>query len=187
MLVEVIVDTSGSMAEMGKIHLQWNLCRFIRELDTINPIFQSDADFRIFQWNSKIGELELEANGDITTTVPVGASDLVVLSSMLETHLVKNHRLNVLILSDGYFNSSMLNHFNRWLKDHPDISIRTVAIGADANLHSLKHLSTNNDVYFPEDIPAAIESMVYDFGSSTLPPTDLEHILSSGSKAGLKD
>ena len=48
------VDISGSMKEMGKIHLQWNLCRFIRELDSMNSIFQSDTDFRIFQWNSKI-------------------------------------------------------------------------------------------------------------------------------------
>ena len=187
MFINVIVDISGSMEEMGKIHLQWNLCRFIRELAILDSKTYSGTIFQIFQWNSSITELEIKDNGDIATKSPHGVSDLAVLSNMLETHLDASRELKVLVLSDGHFGDSMLNAFKVWVKRHADLSIRVVAIGADANTHRLKKMSTNNDVYSPEDISAAIASMTQPLSVDNNPPTNLDQILVPGSHAGLEN
>ena len=55
----IIVDVSGSMNEMGKIHLQRNLCRYAAQLRLIDQEKYADFDIRFYQWAQNISEIAI--------------------------------------------------------------------------------------------------------------------------------
>ncbi len=60
----IFVDVSGSMNEMGKIHLQRNLCRYVAQLRLIDQEKCSGLDIRYYQWARDVSEVVLQNDGD---------------------------------------------------------------------------------------------------------------------------
>lgn len=172
----VIIDSSGSMAEMGKALLQRNLCRFISQLSIVNEKKYADVDFLFFLWNSSVNALVLQNNGDIPEIKPKGSSELSVLLEMLKRNLINEQSINVLLLTDGGFLNSKLNKFKEELPLHSNLSIRPVAIGADADFFKLEKLSSDGNVYLPENISAIIESIFYGAKDSVIGPESVNQI-----------
>jgi hypothetical protein len=162
----IIVDVSGSMNEMGKIHLQRNLCRYAAQLRGINQQKYASLDVRFYQWAQDISEITIQSDGDIPALNAEGSSNLCDLSDFLSQHLNDNGRARTLILSDGNFPNSDIVSFQNQLSTFSDLVIRTVAVGADADLLKLKKISTNNSVHLSENISSAIDSTI--FGSDEL-------------------
>jgi len=157
----IIVDVSGSMNEMGKIHLQRNLCRYAAQLRLLDQEKYSGADIRFYRWAQNISEVALQSDGDIPALNAEGSSSLCVLSDFLSEYLKDTRRSMVLILSDGNFSNSEIVSFQNQLGTLTDLIIRTVAVGADADLLKLKKISTNNTVYLSENIASAIDGTIF--------------------------
>ena len=177
--IYIIVDVSGSMNEMGKIHLQRNLCRYASQLQLIDPEKYSDLDIRFYQWAQIVSELVLQSDGDIPALNAEGSSKLCVLSDFLCQHLNNTGRARILILSDGNFPNSDIVSFRSQLRTFPDLIIRTVAVGADADLLKLKKVSTNNTVYLSENISSVIDSTIFGSDEQFAAPVSTAQILQS--------
>lgn len=156
-----IFDTSGSMDEMGKIHLQRNLVRYAIQVPSLAQENCTDFVIRLYQWHQDISDITLQSDGDIPSLTAKGSSSLAELSDFLSQHVYKSGVARVLILSDGNFPSSDTINFQNQLCTFPDLIIRTVAVGADADLLKLRKLSTNNTVYLPENIASAMNSTLF--------------------------
>lgn len=175
----IIVDVSGSMNEMGKIHLQRNLCRYAAQLQLIDQEKYSGSDIRFYQWAQNISEVALQSDGDIPALNAEGSSNLCVLSDFLSQYLNDTGRLMVLILSDGNFPNSDIVNFQNQLSTFPDLIIWTVAVGADADLLKLKKISTNNSVHLSENISSAIDSTIFGSDEPFAIPVSTAQILQS--------
>ena len=97
-LLYIIIDVSGSMNEMGKIHLQRNLCRYASQLRLIDQEKYSGSNIRFYQWAQNVSEVALQSDGDIPALNTEGSSNLCVLSDFLSQHLNDTGRSMVLIL-----------------------------------------------------------------------------------------
>lgn len=175
----IIVDVSGSMNEMGKIHLQRNLCRYAAQLRLIDQEKYSGSDIRFYQWAQNVSEVALQSDGDIPALNAEGSSNLCVLSDFLSQHLNDTGRSMVLILSDGNFPNLDIESFKNQLSTFADLIIRTVAIGADADLLKLKKVSTNNTAYLSENIASAIDGTIFGSDEPLTAPVSTAQILQS--------
>lgn len=175
----VFVDVSGSMNEMGKIHLQRNLCRYAAQLRLIDQEKYSGSDIRFYQWAQNVSEVALQSDGDIPDLNAEGSSNLCVISEFLSQYQSDTGRLMVLILSDGNFPNSDIVSFQNQLGTFSDLIIRTVAVGADADLLKLKKISTNNTVYLSENIASAIDSTIFGSDEPLTAPASTAQILQS--------
>ena len=175
----IIVDVSGSMNEMGKIHLQRNLCRYAAQLRLIDQEKYSGSEIRFYQWAQNVSEVALQSDGDIPALNAEGSSKLCVLSDFLSQHLNNTGRSMLLILSDGNFPNSDIVSFQNQLGTFTDLIIRTVAVGADADLLKLKKISTNNTVYLSENIASAIDGTIFGSDEPLTAPVSTARILES--------
>ena len=175
----VFVDVSGSMNEMGKIHLQRNLCRYAAQLRLIDKEKYSGLDIRFYQWAQSVAVAVLQSDGDIPDLNAEGSSNLCVISEFLSQYQSDTGRLMVLILSDGNFPNSDIVSFKNQLSKFPDLIIRTVAVGADADLLKLKKISTNNSVHLSENISSAIDSTIFGSDEPFAIPVSTAQILQS--------
>ncbi|WP_429105267.1 hypothetical protein [Aeromonas allosaccharophila] len=179
--LHIIVDVSGSMNEMGKIHLQRNMCRYAAQLRLTDPEKYLGSDIRFYQWAQNVSEVVLQSDGDIPALNAEGSSNLFVISDFLSQYLNEAEKLMVLILSDGNFPNSDIVSFQKQLDTFSDLIIRTVAVGADADLLKLKKISTNNTVYLSENIASAIDSTIFGYDELLTAPSSTARILQSAS------
>lgn len=175
----IIVDVSGSINEMGKIHLQRNLCRYTAQLWGIDQKKYADLDIRFYQWAQDVSEITIQRDGDIPTLNVEGSSKLCDLSDFFSQYLNDTERSRILILSDGSFPNSDIVSFQSQLRTFPDLIIRTVAVGADADLLKLKKISTNNSVHLSENISSAIDSTIFGSDEPFAIPVSTAQILQS--------
>ena len=175
----IIVDVSGSMNEMGKIHLQRNMCRYAAQLQLIDPEKYSCSDIRFYQWGQNISEIVLQSSGDIPALNAEGSSSPSVLFDFLSRNLNDIGKSKVLILSDGKFPDIV--SFQNQLGTFPDLIVRTVAVGADADLLKLRKISTNNTVYLSENIAPAIDSAIFGSDEPLAEPVSTAQIVQSES------
>lgn len=175
----IIVDVSGSMNEMGKIHLQRNLCRYAAQLRGIDQQKYASLDIRFYQWAQDISEITIQSDRDIPALNAEGSSNLCDLSDFLSQYLNDTGSARILILSDGNFPNSNIVSFQNQLSKFPDLIIRTVAVGADADLLKLKKISTNNSVHLSENISSAIDSTIFGSDEPLTPPVSTAQILQS--------
>lgn len=175
----IIVDVSGSMNEMGKIHLQRNLCRYAAQLRLIDQEKYSGSDIRFYQWAQNVSEVALQSDGDIPALNAEGSSNLCDLSDFLSQHLNDAGSARTLILSDGNFPNSNIVSFQNQLSTFSDLIIRTVAVGADADLLKLKKISTNNSVHLSENISSAIDNTIFGSDEPFAIPVSTAQILQS--------
>ncbi len=175
----VIIDTSGSMNEIGKIHLQRNLSRYAVQLRGIAQEKYKDLNVRLFQWEQNICEITIQNNRDVPALTANGSASLNALSNFVSNNLTDTELLRILILSDGNFPNSEFVSFQNRRGTFNDLLIRTVAVGADADLLKLKKISTNNSVYLSENIASAIESAIFGFDKLCTAPGSVDQILQS--------
>jgi hypothetical protein len=175
--LNIIVDVSGSMNEMGKIHLQRNLCRYAAQLQLIDQEKYTDFDIRFYQWAMDVSKIALQSDGDIPVLKTAGSSSLCVLSDFLSQNQNDSERLLVLILTDGNIPNSDILSFQNNLGSFPDLIIRTVAVGADADLLKLMKISNNDSVHLSENIASAIDCTIFSTDERKTAPVSTAQIL----------
>ena len=175
-IINIVVDTSGSMNEMGKNHLQRNLCRYLHELRIINEQKYSNIEFRYYQWSSSVTNLFVQESGEFPVLTPKGEADMVALSEYLKSMVNDEQELHVLIITDGQYSYSEITEFKKGLEKYQNIALRVVAVGADADIAKMKKLSTNGNVYLAENISAAICSICFGTDNRVNGPNSLTQI-----------
>lgn len=164
----IIADTSGSMYEMGKIHIQKNLCRYVHELQDMNRSFYTEG-FRFYQWADEVSEIPITTDGSIEPLTAQGCANLSVLAQFLLQESRIHKELFVLILSDGNVDSDGLKRFRVQMEAAGHIRISAVAVGADSDRYKLAQLAMNGFVYAAEDIDAALHSLLFGSGLGVAP------------------
>jgi len=175
--LNIIADVSGSMNEMGKIHLLRNLCRYAAQLRFIDQEKYSGSDIHFYQWSQNVSEVVLQSDGDIPAINAEGSSKLCALSDFLSKNLNETEEMRLLLLSDGNFDRDDYKTFLEWKKDYYCLFIRSVAVGVDADLLKLKKISTNNTVYLSENIASAIDSTIFGSDEPLTAPVSTAQIL----------
>lgn len=173
----IIVDVSGSMKEMGKIHLQRNLCRYAVQLKHLSYEKYTGTDIRFYQWAERVCKVDMHSDGDIPALKAEGSSRMSVLADFLSQQMNDTRSTRFLILSDGNFEHDDCKLFLEWKKENKPPLLRAVAVGADANLFELKKISTNNTVYLSENIASAIDGTVFGSDESLTAPVSTSQIL----------
>jgi len=174
--IQILLDISGSMQEMGKLLLARNLVAFIREFSEIQPDKLPPGEIELFSWSDTIQPVELPDEIEIPRFLASGSSDLKQLEEFLHFRTENMSQVKMLILSDGHIAAGSLKRFQLLCREQPHIAIRTVAVGADAAISNLRKLSTNNSVFSSEDISAAIQSLIAGIDDSIELPTSVNDI-----------
>ena len=172
-----IFDTSGSMNEMGKIHLQRNLCRFISQLHEVDAERYAGVKLDCYGWGSSLSKITIDESGDVPQLEPTGQLNFNALSDFLSRLSGEGRIQNVLIFTDGLFDRDDLAGFTEWKMNNDHPSLRTVAVGADANLLNLKKVSSNESVYLAENIGIAINNTIWGSDTKVDPPQSISQIL----------
>ena len=179
--LHVIADTSGSMKEMGKIHLQRNLCRYANQLKTLNLVF-SNLNMLFFQWNAEVARIRPDDDGDIPPLAARGPSDLGALAAFLRETRDEGRTLRALVLSDGNFSSEA--DWSKELGNPPGWRLRTVAVGADADLLRLREIASNGRCYQAEDIATAVNDAAFGPDGPVREPASADQIISPAEAGG---
>ena len=175
--VYIVVDVSGSMKEMGKVHLLRNLCRYANQLVKIDQENYAGLEIGIFGWGQNILKINPQNSGDLPVFLPGDSISFDALSNFLSKPVSEFEDLKVLILSDGNFERDGLANFIKWTSGQKRLLIRTVAIGADANLFNLKKISTNDTVFEAENITSAFNSTIWGTDEPLTAPKSIAQIL----------
>ena len=178
-ILNIVIDISGSMNEMGKIHLQRNLCRYVAQLQLIEPEKYANFNIHFYQWAQDVSQITVQSDGDIPAIYTEGTASLDVLVDFLFRNLSITQRALLLVISDGHFTKTDILNFQSQLSSLADLNIRTVAVGADADLLKLKKISSNNSVYLSENIASAIDSTIFGSDEPLMAPVSTAQILQS--------
>ena len=142
----VIIDCSGSMAEIGKKQILLNANRILRRWAT-RPEF-SGADISFYQWN---GDITLWSRGGLQVQ---GSSNVRKLTEFIDQCIINS---GILLLTDG---CSSLDEIKEPLRKK-NIILLPVAIGADADIRALERVSTTKQVYSVSMLTGVLERICF--------------------------
>jgi hypothetical protein len=156
MTLNVIVDVSGSMADMAKYKIE----RIA--LDNIvfySRYYRNDVVSRVFFWNDKIQEVSVTSE-----IIPEGKSrfePIVDFFTQNRGYASAGEKKTWLFLSDGNWKSSELGVFiDRGKPLFP--VLRVLAIGNDADIFKLEQFAGAGNVFHAENVYAALECCLWD-------------------------
>jgi hypothetical protein len=147
MIVYLVWDTSGSMAEWGK-HL---IARGVaRAMEQYLRLGYGCADLKLVAWGDEARVFDWCPDQEFPTEMLVSegaanAKDLITLFG-------KQPDGKVLLLTDGFWSHADAKELKRWRKGLQPDTIRVIMVGADAN-PQLK----GADVFAAEDLFAALD------------------------------
>ena len=167
--IYVVADTSGSMCEMSKLVVIKNLVRYIHECSSFAPLKSMQLVYRYFLWGESFNELDI-ASDELEQVLAAGRAELPPLQQKLDAILAEEKSLKVILFSDGNYPRELIADFQNWRNEKEGVAIRAISIGGDSNNLKLASLSTNGIVFSPEDVSAAIESLIFNPDNSESSP-----------------
>ena len=176
MNIHLIVDLSGSMSEPGKIPVIRNALRCVREWSFFRSDSESDCRFVTVAWNHTVIPIDITQDTDIVLPRPEGTANFSELADFFPFFFQDEEQRRLIFLSDGCYSDDECGTFQHHCKKL-NISVRSVAVGADADLFMLKKISTDGKVYHSTDLTAVIESLVYEQTNRSKPPTFCSEVI----------
>ena len=171
------------MNEMSKLVVIKNLIRYIQECSAHAHLKSMQPAYRCLLWGKSIVEWNI-ATGEVDKMLATGKSEFPPLQHKLDAILAEEKSLKFILLTDGNYSSDSVAAFQNWRNDKEGVAIRTIAIGADSNNLKLSNLSTNGIVFSPEDMSAAIESLIFNpYNSETFPERIPKVLINSAKKS----
>lgn len=147
MILHLVCDSSGSMAELGKYLAARGVVRAIGQYLLLG---HSSADLKLVVWSSEARVIDWTPDQELpdemrATQSSANADALVAL-------LGNEPASRILIISDGFWSQAAAKVMRRWKQSLPPDAIRLIKIGADANPHI-----EGADVFAAEDLFAALD------------------------------
>jgi hypothetical protein len=141
----VVADTSGSMAEHGKLMLVRNLLTHVRQwAREVDGALAARAPLLV-RWSIEAVVLEVPAHEDLPMLTAGGRVAVEPLLALLDSLTSDGGPVALLFLSDGHLAAADVSAFRAWLRRHPSVSVRAIAVGPDAVTTTLARLSTAAD------------------------------------------
>ena len=156
--VLVILDTSGSMSEMGKLLLARNLVSYLRQCVSVE----------LYTWNEQLQSIALASDEELPLLEATGQNNLNSLRDFLKSRLANGTLQPVLLFSDGNVSNGALASFAIWRKEQANLVLEAVAIGPDANHAVLEELAAPGRLFVPENVAAALTAVLT--GPGEVPP-----------------
>ncbi|MFB1484085.1 hypothetical protein [Corallococcus sp. RDP092CA] len=142
----VVADTSGSMSEHGKLMLVRNLLTHVRQwAREADGALAARAPFLV-RWSTEAVVLEVPAHEDLPMLRADGRVAVEPLLALLDSLTSDGGPVALLLLSDGHLAAADVSAFRAWLRRHPNVSVRAIAVGPDAVTTTLARLSSAVDV-----------------------------------------
>ncbi|AHV95631.1 vWA domain-containing protein [Paenibacillus sabinae] len=154
----VVLDTSGSMSEMGKLATAANMLAYVRACVRMRQgLFPFDR-LTLLLWNDETRVMALDPDEAPPVLTGVGSNSLTGLTEMLQ-RIVPDEagKSRLLLLSDGNFSADELRGFKNWLIKRKRYDVRAVAVGMDADTAALKALTPGGRVYAAAEIGNALK------------------------------
>ncbi|MGB3976013.1 MAG: VWA domain-containing protein [bacterium] len=147
MILYLVWDSSGSMAEWGKNLIARGVARTVEQYLRLG---YGQAELKLISWRNEVHLIDWQPDQEFPSEclVTKGIANVQALISFIESEPDGK----ILILSDGFWSSKDSTKFKRWKRDLPLNAIRIIKIGADANAQ-LK----GDDVFDAENLITALD------------------------------
>lgn len=150
MILHLVCDASGSMAESGK-HLV--VRGVVRATEQYFRLGYGSSDLKLITWKNEARVVEWTGDKEFPPEMLVcnGAGNMESLIDLL------SHQPDgkVLFITDGFWSQNDMKTFKRWKERLPVETLRIIKIGGDAN-PQLKGM----DVFTSEELFAALDGWV---------------------------
>lgn len=148
-VLNIIVDTSGSMAESGKRLIARSV---IRQIEQYICFGYSNIQLRLFSGNDKIEPVEWNPKDEYPEVLfsCSGSLDLDAL-----TNFIKPEEVLYLIVSDCSWLGRSMRKFLRGVDELPDDTVRIIKVGAEYS-----PVIKNIKVFESEDVLLALEGWI---------------------------
>ena len=147
MILHLVVDTSGSMAEWGK-HLI--ACGVARMLEQYLRLGYGCADMKLVVWGTEAQVVEWQTDQEFPPEM--FASKGTANANALIAHLEKQPGGKVVLITDGFWSQADAKALKRWKECRQPDTLRVIRVGADANPRL-----RGADVFAAEDLFAALD------------------------------
>jgi hypothetical protein len=141
----VVADTSGSMSEHGKLMLVRNLLAHVRQWAREADGALAARAPLLVRWSTEAVVLEVPAHEDLPVLPAGGRVAVEPLLALLDSLTSDGEPVALLLLSDGHLAAADVSAFRVWLRRHPSVSVRAIAVGPDAVTTTLARLSSAAD------------------------------------------
>ena len=150
MIIDLVWDTSGSMAEWGKAFITRSVARSIEQYLRLG---YSSAEMRLVAWGNDAHVLDWRTDHEfpLELLAPKGTANAKALTSLLGT--VSDRK--IILLTDGFWSRADSKELTRWMKSLQQGTLRIIKIGSDSNPH-LK--DKDKDVFAAEDLFTALNN-----------------------------
>lgn len=150
----VFVDSSGSMAELGKRFILKDLLKYLLRGTHAQS---SSAPGQLFLWAAEISPVVPIPFNENPRLHLEGTNDLKTVKAFLETTSDPSWA-SIALFTDGLFRPKEIRDFSTFCRTK-GIFVVCVGVGADADLSALRRLSSEDCVYEPPDIFSALERL----------------------------
>ena len=172
----VVIDTSASMEEMGKLPLAVSALSYLLERIRLQTFPISNPRFKIIRWGEETVEIELRKEMRLPKLKALGKAAVAPILEILNDSLEgQGDFFTMLLISDGAFNKEEVSTFGKWVRNKPALDMRTIAIGPDALVNNLKQISGHTPTCI-EDLGPLIDSMFLSSSRSIEKPVSLSEV-----------
>ena len=151
-MINVIIDTSGSMALLGKPDIVQSLCREL--------MLTENADCEFYKWDSEVSKLKFAQNG--IEIKPEGKVRISPLCAFINERSDRPARF--ILLTDGFVEGDK-GDFTALLRNNQNIQFRVIGLGADCSKVRCGQLfpkmtadEEERYIFSPLELNAALES-----------------------------
>ena len=147
MILHLVWDTSGSMAELGKHLIARGVARAIEQYLRLG---HGCADLKLVAWGNAAQVIDWHPNEEFPPEILV--SDGAANAEGLIASLGKKPDGRILLITDGFSSQADAKALRRWSETLEPNTLRFIKVGADGNPHF-----TGADVFAAEDVFAALD------------------------------
>lgn len=147
MLIHLVVDTSGSMGEWGKLFIARGVAGAVEHYLRLG---YGRAEMKLVAWGTKVKLIEWHPDQEFPPEMltPQGMSSAKPLVDLF----ADNPSGKIALITDGLWSHPDERALKRWKAGLPPDSLRIIKVGADAN----SHLKGPN-VFAVEELFAALD------------------------------
>lgn len=147
MILHLVWDTSGSMAEWGKMLIARGVARAIEQYLRLG---HGCAELRLVAWRDDARVVEWQPDQEFPSEMLECKGEANVRS--LIAHIEKQPVGKIVLITDGFWARPDARALKRWKDGFPSNTIRVIRVGADSNPQL-----RGDDVFTADELLAALD------------------------------
>lgn len=135
-----------------------NLLTYLEQVVRLYSAFSPVASLRVITWREAAEFVEWDTETEIPQFRCEGKATVDNLTALLSRELAKGGLAWLLFISDGRWHRDELARLVQWRLSAPDLSVRVIATGYDADFRALRQIAGASEVFTPDEVVAALDS-----------------------------